>query len=106
MNWLGGWLGTDTASSAEIQILANPISRNQAFTARITIDPDFLYVFWKINNTNLIVYDPINQFAGSFVETSSIVIDGDDVIITILPNGGWWSMNFLLSFIDGQEITP
>lgn len=40
-----------------------------------------------------------------FRDRSSLVQEGNDLVATILPNGGWWRENFKLIFIAGTEMT-
>lgn len=49
--------------------------------------------------------DPQTGFSGFFRERSSFDVDGGDVTMTLLPSGGWWTREFSIKVIAGQEIT-
>lgn len=55
----------------------------------------------RINQSTL---DPQSGYSGDFVERSTYETDGDVIIMSILPSGGWSVREFQLTLIGGQEI--
>lgn len=44
------------------------------------------------------------RWTPQYRDRSSLVVDGDELVATILPNSGWWRDNFNLLFIAGVEM--
>lgn len=106
-----------TGPSGIVSITQTPVGRMTPVVARVTLGEGSLP--WIIMSggqydERLIFYPtrPIQtnqsgdqRWTPSFRDKSSVVADGDDLIISILPNGGWWRESFRLIFVAGTEMT-
>ena len=63
-----------------------------------------LFVIYKSGGIRFEIYNAIDGFIGNFNDQSTVVVDGTDVTVTLLPNGGWWTGDFSLDFISGRRL--
>lgn len=107
--------GTTTASRV-ISVTTTQLGRLIPVVARITVASGLLP--WIVLSTGdfdeHLIFNPTRPVSASqsgdqrwlpsFRERSSVVQDGNELVITILPNGGWSRENFKLIFVAGAEI--
>ena len=112
------WDGTDLSGSSSNAKLVNEeystlvsITSNSGITRwtpiviRTQIPSGLaMYVILKIGNNRFEIYDIDDEWLAMFADRSSIAVDGADTVITVLPNGGWWSDEFEISVILGREV--
>lgn len=95
--------------SGTYRITASPLSRFEPIVARVQITGiASLYISYESGGLRFQIYDPdpAKLFLGAWAERSSIVVDGSVLVVTLLPNGGWWSKDFEIVFVAGVELTP
>lgn len=103
---LGSWIISEAGVGGVIvEITDGPLQRWTPVVARVTLfGGGELHVRYVSNSLKFWVYDDQDGFAPNFRDQSSVVEDGDDLIVTILPNGGWWTDKFHLKFFAGEEM--
>lgn len=95
----------DSAGGEVISVVWDESKRFEPIVVTMDITGGDLYVFYKAGNNRFTVYDPVDGWTEFFNERSSLTVDEDDrTIATVLPNGGWWSRDFVLKFIAGVEM--
>lgn len=89
-----------------LQITRPPIGRWDPVVTSIDIEGN-LYVLYQsgtnhfaVRNPSLITESNPGGFTPLFAERSTIVGD----VASIIPNGGWWSASFSLTFVAGVEL--
>lgn len=104
-------------SSGVVSITTLPLDRWTPVIARVTMgaSAEMWIVFSGSEFDEKLIFWPTRPISQSqsgdqrwtpmFRDRSSVVQDGGDMIVTILPNSGWWRENFRLIFISGTEMT-
>lgn len=90
-----------------LSVTATPVTRWEPIVISFR-ESDALngaFVILRVGSNRFEIYNPTDGWLGMFEDRSTIVTASGSTTLTILPNGGWWSDNFVVAVVSGRELS-